>query len=171
MALDQASVAWLEQARSSGFPPVYELTPAQARENSAALRRQRQPGPGPEMARAEEARVPVAGGSVPVRVLVPAGQPPAVLGDVLLLAGREELGDISHICFCPIFEITTADSIGPIPPCARHAPVPFAAVGCSRPFDPLTGGGGGRGKLDACHGQTMSDDWSWHRVCNAADAQ
>jgi acetyl esterase len=79
MALDQASVAWLEQARSSGFPPVYELTPAQARENSAALRRQRQPGPGPELARAEDATVPVSGGSVPVRVLVPPGQPRAVI--------------------------------------------------------------------------------------------
>ena len=79
MALDQASVAWLEQARSTGFPPVYQLAPAQARENSAALRRQRQPGPGPEMARVEEARVPVAGGSVPVRILVPAGQPRAVI--------------------------------------------------------------------------------------------
>jgi acetyl esterase len=79
MALDQASIAWLEQARSSGFPPVYELTPAQARENSAALRRQRQPGPGPELARAEDAKVPVSGGSVPVRVLVPPGQPRAVI--------------------------------------------------------------------------------------------
>jgi acetyl esterase len=79
MALDQASVAWLEQARESGFPPVYELTPAQARENSAALRRQRQPGPGPELARVEDATVPVSGGSVPVRVLVPPGQPRAVI--------------------------------------------------------------------------------------------
>ena len=79
MALDEASVAWLEQARSAGFPPVYELTPAQARENSAALRRQRHPGPGPEMARAEDAKVPVAGGSIPVRILVPAGQPRAVI--------------------------------------------------------------------------------------------
>jgi acetyl esterase/lipase len=79
MALDQASVAWLEQARESGFPPVYELTPAQARENSATLRRLRQPGPGPELARVEDARVPVSGGSVPVRVLVPPGQPRAVI--------------------------------------------------------------------------------------------
>jgi acetyl esterase len=79
MALDEASLAWLEQARGSGFPPVYELTPAQARENSAALRRQRQPGPGPDMARVEEARVPVSGGSVPVRVLVPPGPPRAVI--------------------------------------------------------------------------------------------
>ena len=79
MALDQASAAWLEQARGSGFPPVYELSPTQARENSAALRRQRQPGPGPELARAEDAKVPVAGGSVPVRILVPAGQPRAVI--------------------------------------------------------------------------------------------
>ena len=79
MTLDQASAAWLEQARSSGFPPVYELTPAQARENSAALRRQRQPGPGPELARVENAKVPVSGGSVPVRVLVPPGQPRAVI--------------------------------------------------------------------------------------------
>jgi acetyl esterase len=79
MALDQASITWLEQARDSGFPPVYELTPAQARENSAAQRRLRQPGPGPELARVEDAKVPVSGGSIPVRVLVPAGQPRAVI--------------------------------------------------------------------------------------------
>jgi acetyl esterase len=79
MALDQASVAWLEQARESGFPPVYELTPAQARENSVTLRRQRQPGPGPELARVEDATVPVSGGSVPVRILVPPGPPRAVI--------------------------------------------------------------------------------------------
>ncbi|HEX4258415.1 MAG TPA: alpha/beta hydrolase [Streptosporangiaceae bacterium] len=94
MALDQASVAWLEQARESGFPPVYELTPAQARENSATLRRQRQPGPGPELARVEEARVPVSGGSVPVRILVPPGQPRAVI--VYYHGGGWVLGSIDE---------------------------------------------------------------------------
>jgi acetyl esterase len=94
MALDQASVAWLEQARDSGFPPVYELTPAQARENSATLRRQRQPGPGPELARVEDAKVPVSGGSVPVRVLVPPGQPRAVI--VYYHGGGWVLGSIDE---------------------------------------------------------------------------
>ncbi len=94
MALDQASVAWLEQARESGFPPVYELAPAQARENSATLRRQRQPGPGPELARVEDAKVPVSGGSVPVRVLVPPGQPRAVI--VYYHGGGWVLGSIDE---------------------------------------------------------------------------
>src|SRR6202000_698057 len=48
-------------------------------ENSAALRRQRQPGRAPELARVEDAKVPVSGGSVPVRVLVPPGPPRAVI--------------------------------------------------------------------------------------------
>src|ERR1700759_4949030 len=79
MALDQASSDWLEQARESASPPSESVRPAQAGENSASLRRQRQPGPGPELARVEDAKVLVSGGSIPVRILVPAGQPPAVI--------------------------------------------------------------------------------------------
>jgi acetyl esterase len=79
MVLDAASAALWEQTRASGLPRVWEQTPAQARETSAALRRQRQPGPGPELARVEDAKVMVSGGSIPVRILVPAGQPAAVI--------------------------------------------------------------------------------------------
>jgi acetyl esterase len=79
MALDDASAALWAQTQSSGVPPVYEVSPAQARETAAAVRRQRQQGPGPEMARVRDDRVPAAGGSFPVRILIPAGNPPAVI--------------------------------------------------------------------------------------------
>ena len=79
MALDDASAALWAQTQSSGVPPVYEVSPAQARENAAATRRLRQQGPGPEMARVRDARVPAAGGSFPVRILIPGDNPPAVI--------------------------------------------------------------------------------------------
>jgi acetyl esterase len=94
MVLDAASAALWERTRASGVPPVYEQTPAQARESRAALRRQQQPGPGPEMARVEDTRVPAAGGSVPVRVLVPAGEPAAII--VYYHGGGWVLGSIDE---------------------------------------------------------------------------
>ena len=77
MALDEASAAFWAQAQSSGAPPVHQMTATQARETRAALRGQQ--GPGPEMARAWDARVPAAGGSIPVRILVPSDNPAAVI--------------------------------------------------------------------------------------------
>jgi acetyl esterase len=94
MALDEASAALWEQTRSNGLPRVYETTPAQARANNAALCRQRQPGPGPDMARVEDTRVPVSGGSVPVRILVPPERPPAVI--VYYHGGGWVLGSIDE---------------------------------------------------------------------------
>jgi acetyl esterase len=77
MALDEATAALLHQFAASGNRPVTELTPAQAREQSAAMRAQRPPGP--EMTRVRDARVQAAGGAFPVRVLIPGDQPRAVI--------------------------------------------------------------------------------------------
>jgi acetyl esterase len=77
MALDDATAAWLDELRRIRPKPVTELTPAEAREQSAAARAQR--GPGPEMARVRDTRVKTAGGAIPVRVLLPTEQPAGVI--------------------------------------------------------------------------------------------
>ena len=77
MALDEASVALLAQLAATGDGPLHELTPAQAR-GVLAARRGQQP-PGPEMTRVRDARVRAAGGTFPVRVLVPGERPRGVI--------------------------------------------------------------------------------------------
>ena len=77
MALDQATAALLEELAASGLAPLQELTPAEARGRMAALRGDAPPGPG--MASVRGTRVIASGGFVPVRVLVPAGQPRGVI--------------------------------------------------------------------------------------------
>jgi len=77
MALDQATTALLEQLAASGAPPLHEMTPQQARGVMALLRAGE--APGPEMASVRETRVRVTGGFVPVRVLVPHGNPRGVV--------------------------------------------------------------------------------------------
>ena len=77
MALDEATTAFLTQMAESGMPPIHEMTPEQARGLGGMLREMY--GPGPDMARVDEERVPVAGGSVPVRVLVPSASPRGVI--------------------------------------------------------------------------------------------
>lgn len=77
MALDDASAELLRQRHSSGARPLHELTAAEARDQSAAVRGHQ--APGPELARVEEARVQAAGGSFPVRILIPAESPRGVI--------------------------------------------------------------------------------------------
>jgi len=77
MALDDATAAWLEELRRIRPQPITELTPAQAREQAAAARAQR--APGPEMAKVRNSRVKVAGGAIPVRVYRPTEQPAGVI--------------------------------------------------------------------------------------------
>jgi acetyl esterase len=77
MALDDASAAYLAEVRRIRSKPLTELTPAQAREQTAAASAQRPPGP--EMAQVRNLRVKVAGGAIPVRVLLPAEQPHGVI--------------------------------------------------------------------------------------------
>jgi acetyl esterase len=77
MALDQATAALLAQMAASGARPLHELEPAEARGLMGAMRGEQTPGP--DMAAVRDARVRVSGGFVPVRVLVPAGQPRGVI--------------------------------------------------------------------------------------------
>jgi acetyl esterase len=77
MALDQATTALLEELAASGLAPLHELTPAEARGRMAMLRADAPPGP--DMAAVRDTRVRASGGFVPVRVLVPTGQPRGVI--------------------------------------------------------------------------------------------
>jgi acetyl esterase len=74
MAVDQATTALLEQLAASGARPLHELTPQQAREQTAAMRSAADPGP--ELASVRDTRVRVSGGFAGVRVLVPTARPP-----------------------------------------------------------------------------------------------
>lgn len=91
MALDAPSSALVEQAGSTGAPPLHELTPEQARDSYRAMAEL--VGPGPMMARVSETRIPVADGStIALRLLVPAPEPPAVI--VFFHGGGWVIGDI-----------------------------------------------------------------------------
>jgi acetyl esterase len=69
MALDIATTKFLEQMAAGGGKPLHESTPEEARALGAMLAGLA--GPAPAMGRVEDHRVAVAGGSIPVRVLVP----------------------------------------------------------------------------------------------------
>jgi acetyl esterase len=77
MALDQATTVLLAQRAASGLKPTHELTPAEARSRTAALRGQAPPGP--DMAAVRDIQVRASGGFVPVRVLSPPGHPSGVI--------------------------------------------------------------------------------------------
>ncbi len=77
MALDQASIALLEQMAASGAKPLHELTPVEARGVMAMMRGDAPPGP--EMASVRDTRIRASGGFVPVRVLSPAEQARGVI--------------------------------------------------------------------------------------------
>jgi acetyl esterase len=92
MALDEATAALLAQLAGTDTKPLHEMTPAEARGMAAALRGQQPPGP--EMARVRNARARVAGGTAPVRVLVPGDRPRGVIvwyhGGGWVLGGIED---------------------------------------------------------------------------------
>ncbi len=77
MTLDLATRTFLEQMAAAGGKPLHEGTPAEARALGPAIAAMA--GPGPEMARIEQHQVPVAGGTIPVRVLVPFEHPRGVI--------------------------------------------------------------------------------------------
>src|ERR1700733_1029937 len=77
MALDQATTALLDEMAASGLKPLHELSPAEARDRTAALRAAE--APGPEMAAVRDTRVRASGGFVPVRVLSPVARPRGVI--------------------------------------------------------------------------------------------
>ncbi|MQA14883.1 MAG: alpha/beta hydrolase fold domain-containing protein [Pseudonocardiaceae bacterium] len=91
MALDDATAAFLTQMADSGTKPLHEMTPDEARGLMAGLGEMY--GPGPELARAEDAEVAAADGSFPVRILVPNGPPRAVI--VYYHGGGWVIGDLA----------------------------------------------------------------------------
>jgi acetyl esterase len=82
MALDYATKAILEQLASAGGTPLHEGTPEDARALGKAFAAMA--GPAPTMGRVEDHEVSVAGGTIPVRVLVP---PQGARGVILYLHG------------------------------------------------------------------------------------
>lgn len=69
MAIDIQTKTLLGQFAEAGGKPLHESTPAEARELGKSLAALA--GPAPDMSRVEDHEVPVAGGTIPVRVLVP----------------------------------------------------------------------------------------------------
>ena len=77
MALDRATVRFLEQLAEAGGKALAECTPQEARAFGAGWAEFN--GPAPEMARVEEHAIPTPDGQVPVRVLFPIERPLGVL--------------------------------------------------------------------------------------------
>ena len=72
MPLDPQAQAVIDTVNSLGLPPVWEVTPEQARINAAA-----RPRPvGPEVAAVEDRSIPAPDGDVPVRIYTPEGSGP-----------------------------------------------------------------------------------------------
>jgi acetyl esterase len=82
MALDHATKALLEQMAAAGGTPLHEGTPDDARALGKAFAEMA--GPAPVMGRVEDHEIAVAGGSIPVRVLVP---PQGARGVIVYLHG------------------------------------------------------------------------------------
>jgi acetyl esterase len=92
MAVDFATGMFLQQMAEAGGKPLHESTPEEARALGPAMAAAN--GPGPEMARIEEHSIPVEGGSIPLRVLVPIDSPAGVF--VYYHGGGWVLGNIDE---------------------------------------------------------------------------
>jgi acetyl esterase len=78
MALDEATSKLLAEMAASGMKPLHEMTPAEARGLGGMLCEMY--GPGAEVARVSEERIPTPdGSSIGARVVVPHGEPTAVI--------------------------------------------------------------------------------------------
>ncbi|MPY92194.1 MAG: alpha/beta hydrolase fold domain-containing protein [Acidimicrobiia bacterium] len=82
MAVDSATRAILDQMASAGGRPLHESTPEEARALGQAIAAMA--GPAPKMASSEDHQLPVAGSTIPVRVLVP---PQGARGVIVYLHG------------------------------------------------------------------------------------
>jgi acetyl esterase len=82
MAVDYATKAMLEQFAGAGGKALHELTVEEARDLGKAFAAMA--GPAPTMGRVVDHQVPVAGGAIPVRVLVP---PQGARGVIVYLHG------------------------------------------------------------------------------------
>ncbi|GAA2848481.1 alpha/beta hydrolase [Pseudonocardia halophobica] len=92
MSLDEASAALVAQFTAAGAPPIRTLSPVQARATVGVT--VLGPVPTVEMAAVGEHRIPVEGGSIAARTLVPGEEVDGVL--VYLHGGGWVLGAIDH---------------------------------------------------------------------------
>jgi acetyl esterase len=76
MPLNDALTAFLEEMAAQGVKPIHESTPEEVRGLTAGLAELY--GKGPDMARVEDATIPVEGGAITARILVPTDSPRAV---------------------------------------------------------------------------------------------
>ncbi len=77
MALDSATLKFLEQTAEGGGRPLHELTPDEARALGAKIAELA--GPAPEMERVEERTIEGQDGKATLRILVPIKNPRGVL--------------------------------------------------------------------------------------------
>ncbi len=77
MPLHPQAQQFLEMLQSSGEPPLYEMTPEQARAMDELF--PELIGPGPEVARVREASIPVDGAEIGARVYEPVDDPPGTV--------------------------------------------------------------------------------------------
>jgi acetyl esterase/lipase len=76
MPLNDALTAFLTEMAAQGVKPIHESTPEEVRGLTAGLAELY--GQGPEMARVTDTMIPVEGGSIKARILVPPGSPRGV---------------------------------------------------------------------------------------------
>jgi len=76
MPLHEAVGAFLTDMAAQGVKPIHESTPEEVRELTAGLSELF--GTGPEMARVEDTTIPVDGGTIGARILVPSASPRGV---------------------------------------------------------------------------------------------
>jgi acetyl esterase len=76
MPLNDALTAFLTEMAAQGVKPIHESTPEEVRALTAGLAELY--GQGPDMARVTDTTIPVEGGSIKARILVPTGTPRGV---------------------------------------------------------------------------------------------
>jgi acetyl esterase len=92
MTLDSATAAFVAEMAAAGSQPLSAMSPDEARAQMVQLSSLY--GPGPEMARVEDLKIPGEDGEVAVRVLVPTGEVRAVI--VYVHGGGWVLGSVDE---------------------------------------------------------------------------
>ena len=85
MPLNEALTAFLTEMAEQGVKPIHESTPEEVRGLTAGLSELY--GTGPDMARVEDTTIPVEGGEIAARILVPTDRPAACSSTTTAAAG------------------------------------------------------------------------------------
>lgn len=148
MALDEATATFLVEMAQSGIKPLHEMTPDEARGLGGLLRDLY--GPGPDVATVSDESLPVEGGEIALRVLVPEGEPRAVI--VYYHGGGWVIGAPDE------FDTRSGTGLGlrPVHPAdARPSDVPRVCPQIGR-VQRIRGGGGSTGCRH--HGRSRATD-------------